>query len=352
LDEYSVNIEVTDKFTDDVRKCLRIFYEQTPDSDYSTIPDEWDYWFLKNPYGSGLYSIARDGTKIIGFCALIPIEMTVNNGVIRGAKAEFLFVLPEYRKRKAANLDKPVSVTLLKALYESSINYNFNLIFGVATKAAAKAHLAAGKKPMDLELLHYFTLFKPRKFREFNKLKAFLYKYGTYLASGLLRKRINKYNGTDFTVLKSIDDIENIDSKPAGNNALLYHDKKMLNFRFKNGDCLIYQINNTFKDYLIFSKPYSDGRVFLRHWSTLDLTYEIFAAVLKDLYNRCKRSGALSVNLVFSGVNNNLKIDFKKLGLMRRKSTDILLLYLSNPELNPSLNAKDWYFTDSHRGFI
>ena len=316
------------------------------------MPNEWSYWFDKNPYGKGLYSIARHGEKIIGFCALIPVEMVVNNSIIRGAKAEFLFVLPDYRKRKAGNLKQPVSVTLLRALYESSYSYSFNLIFGVATKAAAKAHLEAGKKPMDLELLHYFTIFKPREFREFNRIKGFIYKYGSFFASVLLRNRITAYKDSGFTILKSIDSIENINTLLIGENELLYHDRKMLNFRFNKDDCLIYQFENLSKDYLIFSKPFKNGRVFLRHWSSMDLGYEYFASVLKDLFKRCKAAGAQSVNLVFTGVNNNLKIDLTKLGFLKRKSLDILLFYKSNPGLKLSYNAKDWYFTDSHRGFI
>ena len=135
-------------------------------------------------------------------------------------------------------------------------------------------------------------------------------------------------------------------------NELIYHERKMLNFRFTEENSLIYEIKNEHKDYLIFSKPYKNGKAFLRHWSSLNIDKEHFVTVFKDLYKKCNEAGAVSLNLAFSGTNNNLKVDFRKFGFFARRSKDVLLLYKSNPGLNISYNQNDWSFTDSYRGFI
>ena len=352
MENYNVNIEVTDKFTDDVSFCLETFRSLTPNALYDSSPGEWKRWFQKNPYGNGLYSIAKDGNKIIGFCSLIPVPMVIDKKIIKGAKAEFLFILPEYRKRTAVNIKHPVSVALLSQLYQKSGDYGFNLVFGVATKAASKAHLLAGKKPMELNILHYFTFFKPRDFKEFGNIKNTLFKYSSFTASAMLRKKLSLAKSTGFSILKNIDSIKNINPQITGKDELIYNDRKMLNFRFTPENSLVYEINNQNKDFLIFSKPYKNAKVFLRHWSSLSLSAEHFAPVFKDLFKKCKETGAGSLNISFSGTNNNPGINFSKFGFLSRKSKDILLLYKSNPDLKFSYDQDDWSFTDTYRGFI
>src|SRR5205823_6679508 len=126
----------------------------------------------------------------------------------------------------------PVSVALLSQLYEKAGGYGFNLIFGVATKAAMKAHLLAGKKPMELDILHYFTFFKPRDFKEFDSIRNIVYKYSSYSASLFLRKKIVLNRGGEYSILKNVDSIENISPVITEKNELIYHERKMLNFRF------------------------------------------------------------------------------------------------------------------------
>ena len=236
--------------------------------------------------------------------------------------------------------------------YINSFSYGFNLIFGVATKAAEKAHLLAGKKPMELNILHYFTFFKPRDFKEFGRIKNTLYKYSSFSAATLLRNKLALTKSGSFSILKNIDSITDINPLLSGKDELIYNDRKMLNFRFTEENSLIYEINNERKDYLIFSKPYKNCKVFLRHWSSLNIDNEHFASVFKDLYKRCKKNGVGSLNLSFSGTNNNLNTNFSKFGFLSRKSKDVLLLYKSNPALKLSYNQGDWRFTDTYRGFI
>ena len=350
MENYNVSIEVTDKFTNDVRFGLEAFYRLTPNAVYDSSPADWERWFLNNPYGHGLYSIARDGDKIIGFCSLIPVPMVINKEIVKGAKAEFLFILPEYRKRTAVNIKNPVSVALLSELYQKSFDYGYNLIFGVATEAAAKAHLLAGKKPMELDILHYFTFFKPREFKEFGKVKNTLYKYTSYTASSLLRNKLALAKGMNFSILKNIDSIKNINPEITEKDELIYHEKKMLEFRFTEENSLVYEVKGP--NYLIFSKPYKNGKVFLRHWTSPDIDEKYYISVFKDLIVKCKEVGAASLSLTFSGVNNNIDINFSKFGFLSRKSKDILLLYKSNPELKFSYNQSGWSFTDTYRGFI
>jgi hypothetical protein len=349
LEEFRLHVEVTEKFTDDIKECLQIFNKQTGGVEGSAAPDEWSRWFTDNPYGNGLFSIARDGNRIIGFCSLIPVEMLINKQVIRGAKAEFLFVLPEYRKRKTKNFITPVSVTLLSELYRQSGNFDFELIFGVATKAASGAHLASGMIPMEINLNHYFMLFKPRDFNEFTFPKKTVYKYGTYYLSRFLSTRLNRDLNKDFSFAGSVNELNYRDSATTGKNELLYHSGKMLAFRFKDGDFLIYKTGDNF---FILNKPKENERVFLRHWSSNNIDYSSFATVLKDAANGCRAANARSLNLVFSGKNHRHNIDFSRLGFLNRFSTDVLLFYKSNPSLDLSLDASSWYMTDSHRGFI
>jgi hypothetical protein len=168
----------------------------------------------------------------------------------------------------------------------------------------------------------------------------------------LFRKKISLNKGGNFSNLKNINSIENINPVITEKDELIYHERKMLEFRFTEENSLIYEIKNGKKDYLIFSKPCKNGKVFLRHWSSLDIDEEHFASVFKDLYKKCKETGSASLNLAFSGKNNNLNVNFKKFGFFARKSKDVLLLYKSNPDIKISYNQSNWVFTDSYRGFI
>lgn len=343
-----ITINVTDTFGPDVQQGLRIFAEHSAISSYSTTPKDWEYWFNNNPNGNGVYSIAKDNDKVIGFCSLIPVKMFADGKIIRGAKAEFLVVLPEYR-RAMVKSNTPLAFSVMSELYGNSSKFGIELAFAIATKVASVVHRLAGAVPMKYSARHYIISFKPADVHYKSKAKTLSTKYGAWIVSSLFYNKLKlKKGGAAFTVHSSLENIISKIQSDTLKNQLLYPDEKTMLFRFKENEYIIYEFSGN--KFFIFTKPFENGKVYLRYWSSPGLPQREYASMYKDLAAKCKAAGAQSINLVIPEAEN--APEFSKYGFIYKDVADTAFLYISNKKLNVSLNSSDWYLTDSHRGFV
>jgi GNAT superfamily N-acetyltransferase len=99
-----------------------------------TLP-QWQWTFAENNYHHSPipYAIAKDGDRIVGTQALIPIRMADNDGIYWTAKSEESLIDPDYR-------GTGVFESLYELLFEYADRHEFAYIWGMtSSKAAIKA---------------------------------------------------------------------------------------------------------------------------------------------------------------------------------------------------------------------
>ena len=111
----AVDILITDRVTEDARAGLTMFAELARLQPASELAERWRCWLENTPYGNGLSAVAKHRDEVVGFYALIPLEMRIRGRTVRGAKGEFFAVKPgflRWRRKLDVHLHFPTGLEI------------------------------------------------------------------------------------------------------------------------------------------------------------------------------------------------------------------------------------------------
>ena len=113
--------------TDDARAGLAMFAELAHLQPANELPQRWRYWLEDTPYGNGLLAVAKHSDEVVGFYALIPLEMRIRGQTVRGAKGEFFAVKPGYRNALHGPSGKLLAFALSHELHRAAGRAGLNV---------------------------------------------------------------------------------------------------------------------------------------------------------------------------------------------------------------------------------
>lgn len=123
--------------------------------------EQWQWEFAENTYDTDqiLYAIVKDGSRIVGTQAFIPIQMIDPNGIFWTAKSEETLVDPNYRGQKL--FDKMYSL-----LFEEAEKRGFAYVWGFTPAEKAFKKLGFEMPGKTSQMLF------PMQYRALDKLMA------------------------------------------------------------------------------------------------------------------------------------------------------------------------------------
>ncbi len=347
------HIEIGDKLTPDVLAGLQLFCElSTRQFAPANIP-AWRYWFNNNPFGPGVYATAKHGTEVVGFYALVPVEMRVEDRVVRGAKAEFFVVARDFRKAVVGPKAEPLPYALSRELHSAAAGFGIECIFLVSTPAAAVCHAISGAKTMTYEVDQYNLLFRgaPRAAGgQTLKRRCHTFLVAKYGAARRVFARVRRLgaNRGEFEAGRWGDEMP----EPVGKNLLISNSGKMLDFRFPASDYSVYATQDAEdgRAFLVFNNPRRGADVRLKHWSAQRIPFKNVAAVLEDVIHRCRLAEAISLSVTAPTSEADYLGPIGQLGFVRRRSTASLQVYSSARQA--ATDPTRWRITHAHIGFL
>jgi hypothetical protein len=343
-----IHIEIGDQRTPDVDAGFRLYANLTSHSPDPATIRQWLYWYDENPFGKGVYAVAKSGAEVVGFYSLIPVEMQIDGQLVRGAKGECFVVSRNSRKVPFGPQATRLPVALSSELHRAAARFGMACLFLVGTPAAALCHAASGAGTITYDTDQFVMPFWGASGGTFkSRCKAFL--EAGYSATrrriGAIR-RIGARHGSF--------EIGGIPQKtPTHPGNLLVSDQaEMLTYRFPATRYLVYSVSDVHdaRGLLVFNMPRCGENVCLKHWSREQIPFENMAAVLNDVIRRSRQAGAASVSVVVPRSERDAFVSIRQLGFLHRRSTASVQIYWGGAEpVGPTLS---WRFTNSHKGFF
>ena len=117
--------------------------------------DSFLHWIARNHNGACLHSILRNrDDEIVGHCCIFPFFIEYNSSLLKAGKAEYLFLLPEYRSMQTENYSINIpAYILLNELYKYALKISkYNFIIISAPIGVNKLHISCGAKSLNFSL--------------------------------------------------------------------------------------------------------------------------------------------------------------------------------------------------------
>lgn len=350
-----VQLQVTDEVTQDVMAGLHLYLRHTREREPVSLVAEWLYWFEKNPFGKGVFSIAKQEDTVVGFCALIPIQMRLHGRTVKAAKAEFLIVSPDARDVIEPDCKTRLPFAIVRRLHEEAHRWHIEAVLAVATRAASVCHLLAGSKPMVYGSYSYVTYFQMPRVSRLSRhpvlrlgasLAALAYTRSLWGIRHLICQRC------DVKPIQ-LEDIALPQQREAKPNALINPSKEMLAFRFPADQFLFYQADRgtSIPAYFVFSRPRRGATVTLKHWSTLDIDFSSFVGVLARVISDCRMQRARKLELSLPEGRLRAGHALRKLGFFSQRCLKTVYLWSDHRD-DVELDPQSWELTNAHTGFV
>ncbi len=344
-----IQIEVGDERTPDVDAGFRLYAQYTSGLLDPATFREWLYWYDQNPFGKGVYAVAKSGDEVVGFYSMIPAEMRIEGQLVKGAKGECFVVAPGFRKTSYGPRGMKLPLALSAELHSAAAGFGMVCLFLVGTPAAAFCHAMSGAKTIRYDAEEFVIPFGTAGGGTLkSRCKTFLKARYVAVRRGVAAiRRIGRSRGGF-----EMGGISGETPGRSGDNLLVSDGGKMLGYRFPEARYLIYSVPDVHDDraFLVFSAPRCGGSVSLKHWSPQRIPVENAAAVLKDVIRRCRRVKAASVSMVVPSSDKDIIGTIGQLGLLQRRSTASVQIYPSAKE--PAAASLSWRFTNSHQGWF
>jgi len=349
-----VTLEISDQVSPDFLAGLRLYAELAMGDASAATIDRWLYWYRDNPFGPGLYALAKHGPEVVGIYTLIPIEMRLRGQNVLGAKGEAFAVRPEFRAAIDPDTGMPLPLALVCQLNRHAEQRCMHGIVAVSNRAAAACHRFSGATPVEYPAWTCEMFFTPPKVSPARGRRQWLRARGAWLASGLLRQ-LGRVCGPR-PARGGFQLVDRITSAAEGNghDMLLSSSGRMLNFRFPADRHLIYQFHGDggSAEYLIFSRPEKGADAWLRHWTTSAIRPAVLAAVVGDVIARCRAARAASLKLVIPEDEAAGFAALGRMGFLRRRQQREFYLYLPSASDERDDRSWRWRFTFAHVGFF
>lgn len=344
-------VEIGNQFGPEVMDGLRLYNGLIEDRrPASEVETSWPRWFIANPFGPGLFAVARADGRVVGFCSLIAAEMRIGHRAVRGAKAEFLVVEPEFRKVVDPATRLPLPNALFSGLLRHAHEFGIEAVFSVPSRPALLLHLQAGAKPMKLEFVEYVSFFRrPAKTLDPNPIRDLVLGLGA--VGYTTARRALARAGRHANLVELFEDFEDVALAPdEGVNLLVNDSPAMLAHRFAGDRHWRYLIREPGDHVAAFVFTRYPDDVRLAWWSSLDVDADAFASLLRQVGQRARRDGAsnLRVNLPANAVPPGWELP--RWGFVRRPASYTVFVYSADPELMAARTALPWRFTNAHVG--
>jgi len=342
-----IHIEIGNRRSADVDAGFRLYADLTAND--ADAASKWENWYDRNPFGQGVYAVAKHGDAPVGFYSLIPVEMQIAGRPVLGAKGECFVVAPQCRKAVFGSRAMSLPVALSGELHRASKNYGISCIFLVGTPAAAVCHSLAGAKTISYDVRRFFLPLRSASGQTLGKrCKYVLAARCAAVRRGLAAiRRLGRRRGRfEFGPLAS-------DSPGSANGNLLVSDSEaMLEYRFPSAHYLRYSVADVHggRAFLVFTMPRRGECVSLKHWSPRPIPPENLEAVVADVVRHAHRAKSTMVSIEVPASDNTFLESFQPFGFFHHRAKASVQIY---PLGEPSLaDASLWRFTNSHTGFL
>jgi hypothetical protein len=332
-------LTITDEFSEDVVAGLKMYRDLTQASaSDDEIRANWCRWFCDNPFGRGVFAIAKDRDRLVGFYSLIPSEMQFGNRLVRGGKGEFYAVHPAYRKVKDPVSGMVLPMALLAETKRQAPKFGILAAFGARVNMSFTS-LITGAKAIPCNSIDYVMYFCPlRTANNRSTLKRLTLRWGAFLVSSLLQAifRFRKSRAIRAKHFQMSDTLTGeIHPSSEAVNRPVSLSSKMLNYRFPSDRYLKYTVfqGGGSGGELVFSKPELASNVRLLHWSSLEFSLGIWASIIGDVLQRCYQSKAASLHLSMPKNILPKEQNFAKLGFLRRPKQSVVYISCMDKEL-------------------
>lgn len=346
-------VEVGNRFGPEAMEGLRLYNRLNenprPAREVETM---WPRWFTENPFGSGMFSVARAGGRVVGFNTFIAAEMRLGGRVLRGGKGEFFAVEPEFRKAVDPGTKTALPFALFSGLLRRAREFGMEAVFMVTNPAASLVNLWLGAKPMKLDYVEYITFFRrPRRALHPNPVRNFVLGLGA-VGYTSTRRVMASYSAGSAGQVEPFESFEQVPLSPAeGVNLLINESPGMLAHRFAGHRYWKYLVREPGRPPAAFVFTRFPDDVQLAWWSAVDVGPESFAHLLRQVGERARRDGAsnLRVNLPADAAPPGWEL--ARWGFFQRPLQQTVFLYSADPELMAARTALPWRFTNAHVGF-
>ena len=348
-----IRVDCIDEINDDVIVGLRMYAEATSHDGSSAAIDNWLYWYHSNPFGKGMFSIAKCDGSLVGIFSLIPVETKWAGRAVPGAKGEALVVVPEHRTSVDPVTGKPLAAALMLQLKDYAFAHETEVVFSVASRDATMSNLMSGLRPVCFPYEHcstYFSSFKMERFRNplLQQSAGRFVALGSAACRSFGRCRVGDCGRKSFQLVSSMEDV-------AGNVTqeymLIHPTQRMLQFRFRSNQHLIYRVEDADARpaYLVFSMPVPGLPTRLKYWPNVQLAPGVVAAVVRDVACRSHCAHATQLMVLLPGQDRTLIELFHRLGyLCRPQKQKVFLAHRNDPRVP---EATQWGFDFAHYEF-
>jgi len=346
-----ISVYCVDTLTDEVIAGIRVYaaLAQQVVSDQD-LRHRWLRWNVENPYGPGVFVVAKDGPAVVGMYAVIPVRMRVAGQLIQGGKGEYQAVLPGYLRAIDAETGVYLPTAMCQRAFAEAAKQGIRAIQAIPTEVARFSVFRAGARPVMIPGVNYLAFLRwcnlPRSGK--GRVNPRILSLAGLLATSGLRTISIFSRRTGLAGAVSGEPPQALDP-PSGTNQFLA--EEMLLFRFPASDYESVTLNSPQgKAQFIFTKPHRNSIVRLSHWSPYFLTKAQWTAGLDAVFcvARAARAGAINVKLPRSA-----RVDpsvFRSLGFFGRPYEDAMFVYSAEPELADAMIKGPWTPTHSHIG--
>jgi len=349
-----IQMVITDSLTEDAKAGLELYGRLTLGQCPPDLIEDWLYWYRDNPFGEGLFAVAKSRDDVVGVYSLIPVQMQINGRKAKGAKAEFLAVEPDFRLAVEPTSGKALPFAMVTGLNSQAHTWGFEWIFGVSTKASSACMLASGSGRIRYQCDEYRTYFAPPKLKRYGRpivnRCAGYYQYAQTTVQRCLARLFA--SAASKSAFKQVDAAEAWNNTATTGNQLISSSPEMLSYRFPAERHLFYRVRDESGKpaLLVFAKPGARGNFALSHWSTTNIAMDVWAAVLRDVMGHCTATGAHTLQLCVPTTDSRPLQPLRKLGFTHRTSNRTIYYYRCR-NISYRVSSRSWRLTESHIGF-
>jgi hypothetical protein len=351
----AVDILITDRVTEDARAGLTMFAELARLQPASELAERWRCWLENTPYGNGLSAVAKHRDEVVGFYALIPLEMRIRGRTVRGAKGEFFAVKPGYRNAIHGPSGKLVPFALSRELHRAAGPEGFECLQLVSTPIAAFCHVAGGARPLSYDATLLVTCWsRPAVPIVANRFLNAAAGVGVVLHGALARSvGVLRCRAPRAQALETPAALVDWPETPDAPNLLIEPSPEMLRHRFGQSEHLVYETKDAEgrRAVLVFTMPAPGASVKLKYWSSAQLPPRSLLSVVKDVMAQCRTARAGRLTITVPAADAETFRPVAKLGFLRcRRKLDVHLHFPTGLEID--WDPSHWRFTDAHTGLI
>ncbi len=160
---------------EDDLEAIAATYGSGVDSRYAS-PDFCRILFNENPIGYSYHAFVREGRRVVGHYAVIPMRTRARGSTVISGKGEALYLAEPYRKRTIATPagDVLAGLAMMNALHERVLSEGIAVIHSITTPGVGVILRMQGFRMLKLSLDQLHFLITPPELRQSSRAQAYL----------------------------------------------------------------------------------------------------------------------------------------------------------------------------------